>query len=64
VKSINVKNEKIMKLELCHFIKKGPTPKSYPKNAYIRKRTRKNQRKMQKGVIKGVEVVTLSRATS
>jgi hypothetical protein len=42
VKSMNVKNEKMMKLDLCHLIKKAQPQSIMLKNAYLKKMTKKN----------------------
>jgi len=46
VKNTKDKKQKIIRLELCHLIKKAYTPKFRAKNAYLKKRTRKIKEKM------------------
>jgi hypothetical protein len=42
-------NQKIIKSELYHLIKKSYTPKSSIKNAYLKKTTRKIKEKCKRG---------------
>ena len=48
VKSMKDK-KKLIRLELCHLIKKAYTPKSYAENAYLEKSPRKIKKKCRRG---------------